>query len=150
MLASYGRVCAVFGGTYMLGRPIASITPPTAEHPASLTFERSETYTADCLVRRRQATAGTGRAVHRALIVLDKRVHLELAAIASSDDAEEEETAQAAAVQPQAAESALFVLPPGCLGEQQPAQPIFALMAGEGTFSAPAGQCGSSELRSPM
>lgn len=83
--------------------------------------------------------------MHRALLVLDKRIQLELAVAARGEDADDEDTADTS--QPTHAENALLVIPPGCLDAGTPDQPIFALMAGEGTFSAPPGQCTSAHMR---
>ena len=126
----------------MLGRPFNSIAPANNDKPAQLAFGDDEDYTADYLVRRRPPSSGPPeRTVHRALVVLDRRIKLDLAAPPkNADDADDEEDSGAASIVQQA-ENALFVLPPSSLGGNMPNQPVFALMAGEGSFSAPPGQC---------
>lgn len=133
----------------MLGRPFSELQAATADKPATLSFGGGgdEVYTADCLIHRKvPPIGGPIPQVHRALLVLNSKIALDLAASPKTEDEDDEEEAEGAA-KAQQAESSLFVLPPGCLSESCPAQPIFALMAGEGTFSAPTGQCEMSLLR---
>ena len=131
----------------MLGRPLAKVTEPTNTQPASVQVD-NENYTADCLVSAESPNTPPRRRIHRAIIILTGPIRLELAASTGShadDDAAEEDVeptldAKSKANLPQHAQNALFVIPPNALGDG-PAQPVTALMAGEGTFSAPDGQC---------
>ena len=134
----------------MLGRPLAQVTPPTDTQPASVQVE-DEVYTADYLIRAESPATPSRRRIHRAIVILTGPIRLELAASTASradDDADEEDAEPTSdtkdkAELPQNAQNALFVIPPNALGDL-PAQPVTALMAGEGTFSAPDGQCACS------
>ncbi len=129
----------------MLGRPFGSITPASNNNLAELTFANDgneEKYTADCLIRRSPPSqSDPTRTVYRALVVLDRRIKLVLATPTKIEDDEDDEEGSKAVPIAQQAENALFVLPPSSLGDNVPDQPVFALMAGEGSFSAPSGQC---------
>lgn len=131
----------------MLGRPLAKVTNPTGTQPASVRVE-DEVYTAEYLIRAEASNTRICRRIHRAIVILTGPMRLELAASTASDadddvdgdDAEPTSDAKGVSQQLQRAKNALFVIPPKALGDL-PAQPVTALMAGEGTFSAPDGQC---------
>lgn len=149
------RVCAVFGGLYMLGRPIKKITPPSSDKPlASIQMDEHETYTADCLIRASTEPAsaapytepsiGAAERVqeHRAVVITSKPIALPIdATVGEAVDGEEDEDKDLESRHAQA-ENVLFVFAPGALGEKNGIDvPVTALMAGGGTFSAPSGQC---------
>lgn len=121
----------------MLGRPVSSLTPSKASKPVQLATGEDETYTGDCLVRPVDASPEVS-GICRAIIVLSKPISLSIPGEAAASEDSEESAGTPAPLQ---AENALFVIPPGTLGDKCPPSPVTILMAGEGTFSAPSGQC---------
>lgn len=121
----------------MLGRSIQRISEATADSPASIKFAEEETYTADCVIKvEGEAAKDSEHVVHRGIVILSKPVRLAKATTEATED-EDEQT------ETSPCENALFVIPPGKLGDNAPFEPVLALMAGEGSFSAPTGQCKS-------
>jgi len=124
----------------MLGRPISDISPSTASKPVKLSAGDDETYTGDCLIRPVAAGSDASQ-IWRAIIILTKAVTLTIPGGTAQSESSEDTPHDHKASQ---AENALFVISPGSLGEDLPPSPVTILMAGEGTFSAPAGQCKTS------
>lgn len=136
---SFCRVSAVFGGVYMLGRPIASLrySEDGMAKAATISFAEDEAYTADCVVSASGSDIkNDALAQHKAIIILSQPVRLPKVTPGAEDDEEPEITNAIC-------ENALLIIPPGTLGDNLPAAPIMTLMAGEGSFSAPSGQCES-------
>lgn len=125
-------VCAVFGGTYVLGRPIDSIDRPGQVYRIKL---GDDLCTADQLIA--SASSASASLIHRAIILIDAPI--KLAVPAASTEAEEGEATE------KQADSALFVFPPATFDGQEAA--IQALMVGESAFACPAGQCALSHCR---
>lgn len=122
----------------MLGRPIQSLSEETPESPASITFGEDEIYTADCIIKVDDTSENSPQyKLHRAIIILSRPVCLHKFV---PETIEEEDTHTETSV----CENALFILPPGRLGDNCPTEAVVALMAGEGSFSAPSCQCKSS------
>ncbi|KAK9897729.1 FAD/NAD(P)-binding domain-containing protein [Cystobasidium minutum MCA 4210] len=136
IIQGFCRVSAVFGGTYMLGRPIQSLTQPTSEAPGSVKFHENETYTATCAISAEKPDAASPATwQHRGIILLSRRIYLARQATASAEGEGEDANEDTTPV-----ENALFVISPGRLGQDTPSAPVVTMMAGEGSFSAPAGQ----------
>jgi RAB protein geranylgeranyltransferase component A len=143
-----GRVCAVFGGVYMLGRPIGSIdmTPSVATQPSSSTQDYPQRVTIGSqTVRSKWLVASpsylprsrlsTTCAVARAVVVLSSPISLpaqEKAAFMTFD----KETEGAGNSEPE--DSVLVVFPPNSHGH---GNPVHAVQMGAATFSCPEGQC---------
>ena len=120
----------------MLGRSIQSLSYGGSDSPAEIRFADDESYTVDCVLTvEKEMSNHTRTKLLRAIIILAKPILLAhpLVDPAQEDGSEEQEASQY--------DNALFVIPPGRLLDGQPANPITVLMSGEGSFSAPAGQC---------
>lgn len=129
------RVAAVFGAVHMLGRPIASLNiPPSEAQRVTIKFQEDEIYTANCVVSSKSEEfcdrQQSLRIMHRAIVVLSRPVRIALDSTANEDLEAKTQI-----------ENSMFVIPPEALATGQPQTPVFALLAGEGSFSAPAGQC---------
>lgn len=121
----------------MLGRPMQSLTQPTSEAPGSVKFHENETYTATCAISAEKPDAASPATwQHRGIILLSRRIYLARQATASAEGEGEDANEDTTPV-----ENALFVISPGRLGQDTPSAPVVTMMAGEGSFSAPAGQC---------
>lgn len=119
----------------MLGRPIQSLVEPTKDSPATISFDKSESYTADCIIKvDRKSDENTRHVQHKAIVILSKPISV----YKPAQESDEEEDIP---LESNTCENALLIIPPGGLGEDMPVQPTMALMAGEGSFSAPSGQC---------
>lgn len=131
---TFTRISAVFGGTYMLGRPIQHLSETSSNAPASIQFAEDENYTADCVIKvDANADVASQLVHHRGIVILSRPIRLQQSPTPESDDGN--------VVESGACENALFIIPPGRLSDKIPAAPVSALMAGEGSFSCPSGQC---------
>lgn len=120
----------------MLGRPVQSLVEGTCDKPASVTFGQDEVYTADCVISVDKSDTGkAAKLQHRGIILLSKRTCI--AKPEAETAVEEDEPAAENAP----SENALFILPPGKMADSQLDGPVITMMAGEGSFSAPSGQC---------
>lgn len=137
IVQGFCRVSAVFGATYMLGRAIQNLVEATSNSPARIQFDKDEVYTADCVIRVDGKHDHYQRNFqHKAIVILSKPIRLHRPMQEASEKEEEEDIAPETTTY----ENALLLVPPHKLGETTPAQPALALMAGEGSFSAPSGQ----------
>lgn len=130
------RVCAVFGGTYVLGRKIDDVAlDDGAEGEQVVRIDIGE----DRLTAGRLITAmptSTGSPLHRGIVVLDRPIYLNVPVASSTAEPTESETATTP--NDKQAESALFVFPQDTFPGQDAA--VHALMLGESAFACPEGQ----------
>jgi hypothetical protein len=129
------RVCAVFGGTYVLGRKIEDVALGGATDRADAVVRiviGQDRLTADKLVTASPSPSYTPS--HRGIAIIDTPIALDTPA-GSAAATEGHETSEPSAKQ---AESALFVFPPSSFPSQAAA--LHCLMLGEGAFACPAGQ----------
>lgn len=119
----------------MLGRPIQNLVDATEDNPAAISFDESETYTADCVIKvGYEPKVESTHVQHKAIVILAKPIRLHKPEQESSEE-------EGPSSESGTCENALFIIPPSKLQEAVPAQPTITLMAGEGSFSAPSGQC---------
>ena len=121
----------------MLGRPIQTFEQPTSEKPARVKFEENETYSADCVISTEESGLDKSEFIqHRAIILLSRRICLTKQKVEATEGDGDDVIVEDTPI-----ENALFVIPPGRLGNNSPSTPVISMMAGEGSFSAPTGQC---------
>jgi hypothetical protein len=119
----------------MLGRPIQRLSEGTTESPATIQFEEDEIYTADCIIQvDDRGEDASPYKLHKAIIILSRPICFQKAI---PEVTEEEDNS----TETSTCENALFIIPPGKVGDSCPTEAVVALMAGEGSFSAPSGQC---------
>lgn len=120
----------------MLGRPIQSLVEGTSDKPASVSFGQDEVYTADCVISVGKSDTGKAAKIqHRGIILLSKRICI------AKPEAETAVEGEEPAAENAPSENALFIMPPGKVVDSQLDAPVITMMAGEGSFSAPSGQC---------
>lgn len=129
----------------MLGQRISNVTKSTSVSAASIELNGQEVYTADCLIMTRKTLVKRSNAIHRAIIVLSEPVKIESAGLSQGAVEHDDEGPIPISPIPIDAQSALFVFPPHTLENEHPKLPVIVCMAGEGTFSAPRGQCNTSK-----
>ena len=125
----------------MLGRRISKLIEAAELDPAIIEFEEGDTYTADCMISSQKNAGAPSFTLHRAIVILSEPIKLDITASSQSDARQSHDDDMSTPAPQATAEIALFVLPPGSLGEGLPTMPVTALMSGEGTLSAPSGHC---------
>lgn len=147
----FARTCAVAAGTYILGRPIKSITSQTLpDQPATHRLEledMDETITANVIVASPayvqdlitdptlHSDAHSAEQFACAMVVLDgqiSRSSLRGQVAELGDETDEQEQASI--------DAAVFVIPPGSLENGRSHGAVTAVINGESTLSCPSGK----------